>query len=98
MKFFPGSIVTVILHSPREKLIGVLEEISAAGVMLRGIDLSYFEDWSRAVASGEPHLSMGDYYFPMWRVERVALDQRDGEIPSMAEQFEKITGLKFDEQ
>ena len=98
MKFFPGSIVTIVLHSPREKLIGVLEEINAAGITLRGIDLSYFEDWSRAIASGEPHLSMGDYFFPMWRVERMTLDERNGEIPSMAEQFEAITGSKFDEQ
>jgi hypothetical protein len=86
MKFFPGSIVTVILHSPREKLIGVLEEISAAGVMLRGIDLSYFEDWSRAVASGEPHLSMGDYFFPMWRGGGGARDQPGGGEPSKAVQ------------
>jgi hypothetical protein len=41
---------------------------------------------------------LGYYFFPLGRVEGVGLDQRDGEIPSMAEQFEKITGLKFDEQ
>ena len=98
MKFSSGEIVTIILHSPREKLLGVLDEISAAGVALRGIDLNYYEDWSRSIASGEPHLNMADYFFPMWRVEKVTRDEANGEIPSMAEQFESRTGRKFEEQ
>lgn len=88
----PGATVLVVLHSPREKCWGVLDEISAAGVFLRGIDLGSFEDWARAVAGGETFIGLADIFFPMWRVERLTRDERTGDIPSLAEQFESRTG------
>ncbi|MDQ3817305.1 MAG: hypothetical protein M3362_06400 [Acidobacteriota bacterium] len=87
-----GAPVTLVLHSPREKFWGVLEEISAAGVMLRGIDLNAFDDWVRAVAHDEPFMGLADLFFPMWRVERVSGDESTGGVPSLAEQFERRTG------
>jgi hypothetical protein len=95
MKFEPGDRVISVLQNPREKIFGILDEISPAGVSLRGIDLDYFEDWSRAIASDEPHLSMSDYFFPMWRVERVTRDERNGDAPSLTEQFESRTNLNL---
>jgi hypothetical protein len=95
MRIERGETVIVILQNPRERLLGVLDEITAAGVSLRAIDLEYFEDWSRSIAAGEPHLSMTDCFVPMWRVERVTRDEANGEIPSMAEQFEKRTGREL---
>ena len=92
MKIEAGETVIAVMHSPREKLLGVVDEISAAGVFMRGIDLGYFDDWSRAIAAGEPHLHMSDYFLPMWRIERITRDAANGEIPSMAEQFERNTG------
>lgn len=92
MRFAAGESVIVILHSPREKILGILGETTVAGVTIRGIDLDYFEDWSRSIAAGEPHLPMTDYFFPMWRIERITRDEANGEIPSMAEQFENRTG------
>lgn len=92
MKFDSGDSVIIILRDPREKLLGILDEITTAGVTLRGIDLSYFEDWVRSIVADEPHLPMNDYFFPMWRVERMTRDEPTGEIPSMAEQFEERTG------
>jgi hypothetical protein len=98
MKFESGDIVLAVLHSPREKLLGVLESIEPAGITLRSIDLSYFDDWCRSIAAGEPHLEMLDNFYPMWRVERVSRDDGGSEVPSMAEQFEKRTGKKLTEQ
>lgn len=92
MKFDQGDSVIIILRDPREKLLGLLDEISTAGVTMRAIDLSYFEDWVRSIVADEPHLPMNDYFFPMWRVERMTRDEPTGEIPSMAEQFEERTG------
>jgi len=92
MKIEPGEVVITVLHTPREKLIGILEEISPAGMYLRAVDLSYFDDWSRSIAAGEDHLPMSDYFLPMWRLERV---MRDEGSPSMAEQFEQRTGRKL---
>lgn len=93
MKIETGEVVIIVLHSPREKIFGVLNEINSAGIFLRGIDLNAFDDWTRAVANNEPFFGMNDYFFPMWRVERITRDERAGEIPSMAEQFEQKTGL-----
>ena len=92
MKIETGEYVIVILHTPREKLFGILEEISAAGAFIRGIDLGYFEDWCRAIAAGDPHLPMSDYFLPMWRVERITRDEGNADMESMAEQFERRTG------
>ena len=93
----PGSCVILILHSPREKCWGVLDEINAAGVFLRGLDLNAFDDWVRAVMHDEPFIGLTDIFFPMWRVERLARDERAGEIPSLREQFEKRTGRSVDD-
>jgi hypothetical protein len=41
----PHSIVVVSLHTPKEKLWGELLEVSTAGVTIRGIDLSAFDDF-----------------------------------------------------
>ena len=67
-----GAIVILVLHSPREKCWGVLDEISAAGVFLRGLDLNAFDDWVQAIAHDEPFIGLSDLFFPMWRVERIS--------------------------
>lgn len=95
MKLQSGNSVIIVLREPREKLFGLLDEITPAGIMVRGIDLSYFDDWVASIVSGEPYLPMNDVFLPMWRVERVTRDEASGEITSMSEQFEKRTGLKL---
>jgi hypothetical protein len=93
----PGAAVVIALHSPREKCWGVLDQISAAGVFLRGLDLNAFDDWVQAVAHDEPFVGPTDLFFPLWRVERVARDEAAGEMPSLVEQFEHRTGRKLQE-
>ena len=95
MKFESGECVILILQNPREKIFGILDEISTSGVTIRGIDLEYFEDWSRAIAGGEPYLPMNDYFFPMWRIEKMTRDERSGDVPSLAEQFEARTKVSL---
>ena len=97
MKLSVGDYVVAILHSPREKLVGKLEEIGSAGVFMRAIELGYFDDWSHAIAEGEHYLPMSDYFIPMWRVERLTRDEGTNESSSLAEQFEARTGKKLDE-
>ena len=92
-----GAAVVLVLHSPREKCWGVLDEINAAGVFLRGLDLNSFDDWVRAVAHDEPFMGFGDLFFPMWRVERIARDESAGGIPSLAEQVKQRTGRSIQE-
>lgn len=92
-KIETGDSVIAILREPREKIVGILHEINAAGVFVRGIDLGYFDEWTRAIKNGEPFLQMQDYFFPMWRVERLSKDESTAEIPSLAEQFRQRTGF-----
>jgi hypothetical protein len=87
-----GDPVVLVLHSPREKCWGILDDIDAAGVFLRGLDLNAFDDWVRAVAHDEPFIGLGDLFFPMWRVERLSRDEAAGGIPSLFEQVEQRTG------
>jgi hypothetical protein len=94
-KIETGETVVLVMHSPREKIFGVLHEINASGAFVRGIDLNAFDDWTRAVVNEEPFFGMNDYFFPMWRVEKITRDEGSGEIPSMAEQFEQKTGFKI---
>lgn len=95
MKIETGESVIIILHSPREKLFGVLHEINASGVFMRGIDLNYFDEWIRAIAGGEQYLPMQDYFLPMWRVERMTRDESSAGLLSLTEQFEQRTNLSI---
>jgi len=93
----PGAIVILVLHSPREKCWGMLDEISAAGIFLRGLDLNAFDDWVRTVMHDEPFMGLSDQFFPMWRVERISRDERAGGVASLAEQFEQRTRRSISE-
>lgn len=92
------SIVIVSLHSPKEKLWGELLTIHPAGVTLRGIDLNSFDDFIRQVVHPEgERIGLPTLFFPMTRVERIALDEPSGAIPSLAQMFEqKVGGSLFD--
>ena len=92
-----GAAVLVVLHAPREKCWGLLDEINQAGVFLRGLDLNSFDEWLSAVVHEEPFVGFGDLFFPMWRVERISRDESAGGIPSMREQVEQRTGLSLED-
>ncbi len=89
--FAPGAVVLVTLSSPREKFWGVLLEVSAVGISLRGLDLNSFEDFVHLVRAGEP-ASPAAVFFPMHRVERMEADEHSGDIPSLKERFQEKTG------
>jgi hypothetical protein len=92
-----GAMVILVLHSPREKCWGLLDEITQAGVSLRGLDLNAFDSWVHAVAHDEPFIGPGDLFFPMWRVERISKDEAAGEAPSLSQQAEHRTGRTVEE-
>lgn len=94
-KIETGESVIIVLHSPREKFWGVLHELGAAGVYARGIDLNAFDEFTRAIRNQETFYGVSEVFFPMWRVERVARDESNGDIQSMAEQFKQRTGLEI---
>ena len=89
-----GTPIIVILHSPREKCWGLLDEITSAGVFLRGLDLNAFDDWVHSLVHEEPFVGVCDLFFPMWRVERIAKDESSGDVPAMYQQLEQRTGQR----
>jgi len=89
----PNSIILLNLQSPKEKLWGELVSMNAAGVTIRGIDLNSFDDFIRQVLDPEgDRVGLPTLFFPMQRVERIALDEPHGSIPSLAERFEQKVG------
>ena len=92
-----GTPILIVLHTPREKYWGLLDEINGAGVFLRGLDLNSFDEWIRSVIHKEPFIGLGSLFFPMWRVERVAQDESVGDVMSLCAQAEQRTGLSLDE-
>jgi hypothetical protein len=89
----PNSIILLSLHSPKEKIWGQLVSLHAAGVTVRGIDLNSFDDFIRQVLDPDgERVGLSTLFFPMQRVERIALDEPHGSIPSMAERFEQKVG------
>jgi hypothetical protein len=93
----PGMPIIVYLHSPREKLWGVMNDLDPAGIFLRGIDLNTFDDWTQMIVRGERNIGLTHIFLPMWRVERITLDETIDEIPSMADRFYTRVGISINE-
>jgi hypothetical protein len=91
--FRTGSIVLATLREPREKFWGALLALDPAGIILQGIELSSFEDATSAFLGGEA-LNTAVLFFPMHRVERIAMDLPEGNLPSLSQRFQSRTGMK----
>jgi hypothetical protein len=89
----PGTPVLVHLHSPREKVFGLLVSLGVAGVVVRGLDLQAFDDWLRQEVRGEPPgLGPLTLFYPMSRVERVERDESVGGIEGFADRYRREVG------
>ena len=87
------SIVIISLHSPKEKIWGILLDINPSGVTIRGIDLNSFDHFvSQINQLDAERVGLPTVFFPMTRIERISLDEPSGSIPSMAEIFERKIG------
>jgi len=91
--FAKDALVILNLVNPKEKFFGVLNALSAAGITMRGINLDSFDDWVREVARGEEsNLDLITMFVPLFRVERIFLDEPSGAIKSYAQRFEDAVG------
>ena len=94
----PGSSVLLYLHDPQEKLWGVLRRLDSTGVLLEGIDLGSFDDWVAQIEREEQSVVGASVIFvPMVRLEKILLDRSSGDLPSLAERFERRTGRTVQE-
>jgi hypothetical protein len=89
----PGSLVIVHLINPTEKFWGILGELGVAGVMLRGINVSSFDDWmAQAARRSDQTLGLSTMFVPLFRVERIFLDEPVGEVESYRQRFQRRVG------
>ena len=89
----PGQPVLVYLKDPPEKLWGVLRKLDASGVVLEGIDLTFFDDWMGQIEEADESIAGPSVLFmPMTRIERILLDRRSGNLPSLSERFLQRVG------
>jgi len=95
--FTKGTPILIVLQNPREKCWGLLDDITTAGVFLRGLDLNAFDEWIRAIVHDEATVGLGSLFFPMWRVEKIEKDESVAGIPSLATQVEQRTGRKLED-
>jgi hypothetical protein len=96
-EFTKGTPILIVLQNPREKCWGLLDDITTAGVFLRGLDLNAFDEWIRAIVHDEVTVGLGSLFYPMWRVEKIEKDESIGGIPSLAIQVEQRTGRKLED-
>ncbi|HEY0370832.1 MAG TPA: hypothetical protein VGD79_02465 [Thermoanaerobaculia bacterium] len=96
--FESNSVVLLNLVNPKEKFFGVLRALSAAGVTMRAMNLDTFDDWIHQIARGEEaEIEMITLFVPLFRVERIFLDEPAGSIPSYSQRFHTVTGRSIEE-
>lgn len=92
-----NSPVILNLINPKEKVWGILLSLSNVGITLRGINLDTFDDWIRQVARGgdEQTVDLVTMFIPIFRLERLFLDEPVGSVPSYSDYFEQVVGMSL---
>lgn len=96
--FEKGAFILVNLVNPKEKFFGILSNLSAAGLTIRAINLDSFDDWINQIARGEdPDIDLMTMFVPLFRVERIFLDEASGAIRSYSQRFHDVVGKTVSE-
>lgn len=91
--FAPNALVILNLISPKEKFFGVLRALSPAGVTVRAVNLDSFDDWVHQIARAEDaEIEMVTMFVPLFRVERIFLDESAGMVQSYTQRFRQVVG------
>ncbi len=92
-----GSIVIAHLVNPTEKLWGVLYSIDPSGVTLRGLNVDSFEDWIAQLRREESaSIGLATMFIPLFRVQRIFLDEQVGSVEGYSQRFERRLGMKLE--
>lgn len=81
------------LHSPREQLFGLVDSISPAGVIFRGFHVNQIEAFKYQFKNQERTVFFQTCFYPLHRIERVAKDERHGDLPSILEDILETSSL-----
>jgi hypothetical protein len=97
LPFERGQLVVLVLNGPRERWFGRLLGLEAAGVALRGFELSPWEEVLALVRQGEEdQVALATRFVPMHRVESLYLDEPSSGVPSLGQVFRERTGQDVD--
>ncbi|PIE91514.1 MAG: hypothetical protein CR997_00660 [Acidobacteria bacterium] len=77
--------VLLYIHSPRELVFGYVQQLSPAGIAIRGIPVDQIETFKYQFKNEEHSVFFQTVFYPMHRVERVIVDERQGKLPSTLE-------------
>lgn len=95
LPFRKGQLVVLVLREPRERLWGCLLGLEAAGVALRGLDVSPWDQALSLVRHGEAEMvALATRFYPMHRVESLYLDEPSSGVISLGEDFRVRTGVE----
>lgn len=95
LPFNHGQLVVVVLREPRERVWGRLLGLESAGIALRGIDLSPWEEVLGLVRRNEAEMiALSTRFYPMHRVESLYLDEPSSGVPSLGQEFLTRTGVE----
>jgi hypothetical protein len=89
------ALVIVNLVNPKEKFWGVLVSLSATGLTIRGINIEAFDDWVRQITRGpgeDDTIDLVTMFVPLFRVEKIFLDEPVGSVKSYAQHFFDVVG------
>ncbi|MDH3255408.1 MAG: hypothetical protein OEM62_10480 [Acidobacteriota bacterium] len=88
------SIIICHLVNPTEKFWGILKSLDPSGVVIRGINVASFDDWMMQASRKEkPSLGLSTMFVPLFRIERLFLDEQVGEVESYRQRFESRVGM-----
>jgi hypothetical protein len=76
----------------------MLYRVDPAGIIFRGISIDSFEDWLEELRQGEEvGLGLATLFVPLFRVERIYLDEPVGGVESLAQRFARKIGIPAEE-
>ena len=94
----PNEPIILNLVNPKEKFWGILLTMTAVGVTFRGINLDSFDDFVRQAAkrsTDEQQVDLVTMFIPLFRVERIFLDEAVGAVQAYSRHFHQMVGMSI---
>ena len=88
-----GSLVVIHCANPREKQWGLLLQMDALGLVVRGLDLDAVEDWlAQELRGGEELIAPSTFFVPTHRLVRIDLDESGPVVTGYGDRFQRESG------
>ncbi len=91
-----GSFVVATMIDPKEQFWGRLLSITAAGVVIRGIDAKLTDQYTYQVGKPEQEVFAQTQFIPARRLMSIWLDEAQGIVPSIAQRIRDHSSLDDD--